>query len=53
MTAQKQVSVGNLHCQNDTFCRQFTTECISCSAKPDKKGFYQVELVDTSKLFLE
>ncbi|KAG2203251.1 hypothetical protein INT46_009165 [Mucor plumbeus] len=47
MTAQKQVSVGNLHCQNDTFCRQFTTECISCSEKPDKKGFYQVELVDT------
>ncbi|KAL7323600.1 hypothetical protein PS15p_210227 [Mucor circinelloides] len=47
MTGQQQVPVGNLHCQNDTFCRQFTTECISCSEKPDKKGFYQVELVDT------
>ncbi|CEP14634.1 hypothetical protein [Parasitella parasitica] len=43
----QQVPVGNLHCQRDTFCRQFTTECISCSDKPDKKGFYQVALVDT------
>lgn len=46
-----QVPVGDLHCQKDTFAREFSTECISCSEKADKKGFYQVKLQDTSKLF--
>ncbi|GAA5813192.1 hypothetical protein MFLAVUS_006666 [Mucor flavus] len=43
----KQVPVGDLHCQRNTFAREFTTTCISCSEKPDKKGFYQVKLYDT------
>jgi misacylated tRNA(Ala) deacylase len=48
MSTQEQVPVGDLHCQRDTFARTFTTTCISCSEKPDKKGFYQVKLYDTS-----
>ncbi|KAG2199084.1 hypothetical protein INT47_005088 [Mucor saturninus] len=43
----KQVPVGDLHCQRDTFARQFTTTCIACSEKPNKKGLYEVKLYDT------
>ncbi|ORZ19019.1 Threonyl/alanyl tRNA synthetase [Absidia repens] len=42
-----QVPVGDLHCQHDTYCKEYSTQCISCSEKPDKKGFYQVKLIDT------
>jgi hypothetical protein len=45
----KQIPVGDLHCQRDTYARTLTTECIACSEKPDKKGFYQVKLYDTSR----
>jgi misacylated tRNA(Ala) deacylase len=44
-----QVPVGALACQKDTFLKSFTTQCIGCSEKPDKKGFYEVLLFDTSK----
>lgn len=46
-----QVPVGALHCQKDTFATTFTTTCIGCSEKPNKKGFYEVKLYDTSKSF--
>ncbi|CAO3635341.1 unnamed protein product [Cunninghamella echinulata] len=42
-----QVPVGSLHCQKDTYCKEFYSTCISCTEKPDKKGFYQVKLIDT------
>lgn len=44
-----QVPVGDLLCQKDTFARELKTTCIASSEKPDKKGFYQVKLYDTSK----
>lgn len=47
---QEQVPVGDLQCQRDPFMRQFSTECLACSEKPNKKGLYQVYLKDTSKL---
>ncbi|SAM08149.1 hypothetical protein [Absidia glauca] len=47
MPSTQQVLVGVLHCQHDTYCKEFTSQCISCSDKPDKKGFYQVKLHDT------
>jgi hypothetical protein len=50
MSPLTQVPVGDLHCQKDTFAREFTTTCIECSDKPDKKGFYKVKLQDTSML---
>ncbi|EIE91316.1 hypothetical protein G6F46_003539 [Rhizopus delemar] len=43
----KQVPVGNLFCQKDTFAREFTTQCIDCTEKPNKNGFYEVMLYDT------
>ncbi|RCH78080.1 Alanyl-tRNA editing protein Aarsd1, partial [Rhizopus stolonifer] len=43
----EQVPVGGLHCQIDTFAREFSTKCIACSEKPNKKGFYEVKLHDT------
>ncbi|KAI8083156.1 Threonyl/alanyl tRNA synthetase [Halteromyces radiatus] len=46
-TTTTQVPVGDLHCQHDTYCKEYYTHCISCSEKPDKKGFYQVKLHDT------
>ncbi|KAG2185308.1 hypothetical protein INT44_002098 [Umbelopsis vinacea] len=42
-----QIPVGALACQKDTFLKTATTKCIGCSAKPDKKGFYEVLLHDT------
>ncbi|KAG2181189.1 hypothetical protein INT43_008771 [Umbelopsis isabellina] len=45
--APDQVPVGALACQKDTFLKSFTTQCIGCSEKPDKKGFYEVLLFDT------
>ncbi|OBZ89285.1 Alanyl-tRNA editing protein Aarsd1 [Choanephora cucurbitarum] len=42
-----QVPVGGIHCQVDPFAREFSTRCISCSEKPNKKGFYEVKLHDT------
>jgi hypothetical protein len=45
----QQVPVGDLQCQRDPFIRQFSTECIACSEKPNKKGLYEVYLKDTSK----
>ncbi|KAI9478213.1 MAG: Threonyl/alanyl tRNA synthetase [Benjaminiella poitrasii] len=42
-----QIPVGNLHCQRDTFARQLSTKCISCSEKPNKQGFFEVKLYDT------
>ncbi|KAI8334771.1 Threonyl/alanyl tRNA synthetase [Chlamydoabsidia padenii] len=47
MPTCQQVPVGDLHCQRDTYCKEYSTLCISCSEKPDKKGFYQVKLHDT------
>jgi hypothetical protein len=52
MSTIVQIPVGDLHCQKDTFAREFETTCISCTEKPDKKGFYQVKLQDTSKNYL-
>ncbi|KAG0175484.1 Alanyl-tRNA editing protein Aarsd1 [Apophysomyces sp. BC1034] len=43
----KQVPVGDLTCQRDTYLREFDTKCIACSEKPNKKGFYEVKLYDT------
>lgn len=45
----KQVPVGNLFCQKDTFAREFTTQCIDCTEKPNKNGFYEVMLYDTGE----
>jgi hypothetical protein len=48
---QQQVPVGDLQCQRDPFMRQFTSECIACSEKPNKQGLYEVYLKDTSNTF--
>lgn len=45
----EQIPVGALACQKDTFLKSFSTRCIACSEKPDKKGFYEVLLHDTSR----
>ncbi|KAI8371688.1 Threonyl/alanyl tRNA synthetase [Radiomyces spectabilis] len=47
MTSVEQIPVGDLHCQRDTYCREFTTRCVDCSEKPNKKGLYEVKLHDT------
>jgi hypothetical protein len=46
-----QIPVGALACQKDTFLKTTTTKCIGCSGKPDKKGFYEVLLHDTSRFY--
>ncbi|ORZ00512.1 Threonyl/alanyl tRNA synthetase [Syncephalastrum racemosum] len=43
----KQIPVGNLACQRDTYLKKLSTYCLECSDKPDKKGFYHVKLQDT------
>ncbi|KAI7875851.1 ThrRS/AlaRS common domain-containing protein [Lichtheimia hyalospora FSU 10163] len=42
-----QIPVGDLHCQRHPYDKELTTTCISCSEKPDKKGFYEIKLHDT------
>ncbi|KAF7726491.1 hypothetical protein EC973_008726 [Apophysomyces ossiformis] len=43
----KQVPVGDLACQRDTYLCELNTKCIACSEKPNKEGFYEVKLHDT------
>ncbi|KAL0088778.1 Threonyl/alanyl tRNA synthetase [Phycomyces blakesleeanus] len=45
--SSNQIPVGDLHCQKDTYSKVCITKCISCSEKPNKKGFYEVKLHDT------
>ncbi|KAI9251749.1 Threonyl/alanyl tRNA synthetase [Phascolomyces articulosus] len=46
-TATTQIPVGEIHCQREPYSRELETFCITCSEKPDKKGFYHVKLHDT------
>jgi hypothetical protein len=51
-TTSPQVPVGLLTCQHTPYLRQFSTTVLSCSKKPNKQKLYEVQLQDTSALYL-